>query len=148
MTPLMQTKSHEYLQETDLPAFAREYAENWLKPGTVVALQGDLGAGKTAFVRAFLRAVSGTPDLMVPSPTFTLVQQYDLPQITIYHYDLYRMADSSELVELNWQQACSEGLVFVEWPERAGKMLPPHFNITITDGNSDATRNITVEFPQ
>lgn len=145
MTPQAQTKSHKYLQESDLPAFAREYAANWLKPGTVVALHGDLGAGKTAFVRAFIREVMGAPDMAVPSPTFTLMQQYELPDITIYHYDLYRLSDPSELGELNFDQACAEGLTFIEWPERAGKLLP-HYSVTITDGDKDDTRNITVEF--
>jgi len=148
MTPAMQTKSHENLTESDLPALAREYAPLWLRPGIIVALHGDLGAGKTAFVRAFIREVCSASDMAVPSPTFTLVQEYALPEITIYHYDLYRMADASELMELNWQQACAEGLVFVEWPERAAGNLPPHFNFYITDGDSDNARRITVEFPQ
>lgn len=147
MTPQAQTKNHEYLQESGLPQFAREYAELWLKPGTIVALHGDLGAGKTALVRAFIREVLGAPDMPVPSPTFTLMQQYELPQLTIYHYDLYRLSDRSELAELNFDQACAEGLVFVEWPERAGK-LPPHFNVYISDGNDANTRSVTVEAPR
>ncbi|HCM83042.1 MAG TPA: tRNA (adenosine(37)-N6)-threonylcarbamoyltransferase complex ATPase subunit type 1 TsaE [Rhodospirillaceae bacterium] len=146
MTPNMQTKTHEYLHENDLPELAREYAGLWLKPGTVVALHGDLGTGKTALVRAFIRMILDAPDMAVPSPTFTLLQQYDLPDLVIYHYDLYRMTNADELIELNWAQATAEGLVFVEWPERAGKLLPPHFAVHISDANAVDFRNITVAF--
>ncbi len=142
----MQTKTHQYLRETDLPQLAKSLAEQWLTPGTVVALHGDLGAGKTAFVRAFIRVVVGE-DIAVPSPTFTLVQPYETDNVTIYHYDLYRLSDVSELVELNWQAACAEGLVFVEWPERAGRALPPHWRVEISDGDSDDTRAIKITPP-
>lgn len=144
----MQTKTHQYLQENDLAAFAREYAPQWLRPGTVVALHGDLGAGKTALVRGFLRAVMQDNEMKVPSPTFTLVQEYEAPAITIYHYDLYRMADAGELTELNWQQATSDGLAFVEWPERAGAHLPPHWRVTIQDTERDNHRHVIVEAPR
>lgn len=142
----MQTKTHEYLHESDLPALAREYRDLWLKPGTVVALHGDLGAGKTAFVRAFVREVMGA-ETPVPSPTFTLVQPYETGDVTIHHYDLYRLADISELTELNWQAACGEGLVFVEWPERAGNLLPPHWRVEISDGDAADTRMVKITPP-
>lgn len=148
MQTKMQTKTHEYLQESDIAAFAGEYAPHWLRPGTVVALHGDLGAGKTALVRGFLRAVMQDDAMKVPSPTFTLVQEYETPNITIYHYDLYRMADVGELTELNWQQAIADGLAFVEWPERAGTHLPPHWRVTIQDTKRDNQRHVIVEAPR
>jgi tRNA threonylcarbamoyladenosine biosynthesis protein TsaE len=148
MTAILQMKTHNALHENDLPALAQHYLDRWLKAGTVVALQGDLGAGKTAWVRAFLRTAFAAPDMPVPSPTFTIVQEYVHPAIMIYHYDLYRLSHASELVELNFADTCAHGLVFIEWPQRAEKLLPPHWLVTITDGDSHATRNFLLEPPR
>src|SRR4051794_3578112 len=71
-----------------------------LEPGDLVTLSGELGTGKTAFARALIRQLAGNPDLEVPSPTFTLVQQYALPRFALVHCDLYRVADSGELAEI------------------------------------------------
>jgi N-acetylmuramate 1-kinase len=87
--------------------------------GDVILLSGDLGAGKTAFARALVRAIAGTPDLEVPSPTFTLVQTYDLERLPVAHVDLYRIEAAGEVDELGLDEARSERLVLVEWPERA-----------------------------
>ena len=70
------------------------------RPGDVLALSGGLGAGKTVFARAFLRARAGDRALEVPSPTFTLVQAYDLPGGAVWHLDLYRLSDPSEVWEI------------------------------------------------
>jgi N-acetylmuramate 1-kinase len=94
-----------------------------LQVGDCVALWGDLGAGKSTLCRALLRAIADDPDLEVPSPTFTLVQSYEL-RIPVSHFDLYRLADVSELDELGFDEALSTGMCLVEWPERAGRALP------------------------
>ncbi len=84
--------------------------------GVMVTLKGDLGAGKTALARAFLTALGHNGP--VPSPTYTLVEPYDVLQYPVYHIDLYRVASGEELEFLGWDDL-RRGLVLVEWPERA-----------------------------
>jgi tRNA threonylcarbamoyladenosine biosynthesis protein TsaE len=94
------------------------------RPGDALLLEGPLGAGKSALARAFLRAATGDAALEVPSPTFTLVQSYDLPGgVTAHHFDLYRLSGPEGLLELGWDEA-REGIVLVEWPERLGRLAP------------------------
>ncbi|HVZ14901.1 MAG TPA: tRNA (adenosine(37)-N6)-threonylcarbamoyltransferase complex ATPase subunit type 1 TsaE, partial [Bauldia sp.] len=92
--------------------------------GDVVALRGGLGAGKTTLARALIRSLAADAALEVPSPTFTLVQTYATPRLSVAHFDLYRVADSGELAEIGFIDAAGEGAVLVEWPERAGEALP------------------------
>ncbi len=94
-----------------------------LRPGDAVLLQGPLGAGKTAFARALLRAAVGDPGLEVPSPTFTLVQTYTAPGLTLHHYDLWRLDGPAGLTELGWDDATAD-VVLVEWPDRLGALRP------------------------
>lgn len=94
------------------------------RPGDAILLAGPYGAGKTAFARAFLRAATGDPTLVVPSPSFTLVQTYALPGgVEAWHYDLWRIAGADALGELGWDEARA-GIVLVEWPERLGALAP------------------------
>jgi tRNA threonylcarbamoyl adenosine modification protein YjeE len=94
-----------------------------LRPGDLLALEGELGAGKTEFARALLRALAGA-EIEVPSPTFTLLQRYEFAQITVTHADLYRVRDPEEVAELGLDAALRHGAVLVEWPERAEGELP------------------------
>ncbi|MGO4623370.1 tRNA (adenosine(37)-N6)-threonylcarbamoyltransferase complex ATPase subunit type 1 TsaE [Ensifer sp. 2YAB10] len=116
-----------------------------LRPGDCVALSGDLGAGKSTLARAFLRAIADDDGLEVPSPTFTLVQSYDL-RIPVAHFDLYRLADSSELDELGFDEALSQGICLVEWPERADDALPAS-RIALTITHEGAGRSIEIAGP-
>ena len=94
-----------------------------LAPDDVVALSGDLGAGKTTFARALIRELAKDPQLDVPSPTFTLLQTYDLPRVRVVHVDLYRVEHPVELLELDLVESGDGAVVLIEWPERAGSLL-------------------------
>jgi tRNA threonylcarbamoyladenosine biosynthesis protein TsaE len=93
------------------------------RAGDAILLEGPLGAGKSAFARAFLRAASGDPALEVPSPTFTLVQDYDTRLGPVHHFDLWRLDGPDGLHELGWEEA-RDGIVLVEWPDRLGHLRP------------------------
>ncbi|MHC2318886.1 tRNA threonylcarbamoyl adenosine modification protein YjeE [Bradyrhizobium diazoefficiens] len=93
-------------------------------PGDVITLTGDLGAGKTAAARAMIRYLADDEALEVPSPTFTLVQGYELPPFPVMHADLYRVEDESELEEIGLSPLPDATLVLIEWPERAPSALP------------------------
>jgi tRNA threonylcarbamoyladenosine biosynthesis protein TsaE len=94
-----------------------------LKRGDAVLLYGDLGAGKSTLARGLVRALT-KPDEEVPSPTFTLVQQYDARPF-LSHFDLYRLERAEEADELGFDEAMDEGAIVVEWPQRLGDRLPP-----------------------
>jgi hypothetical protein len=93
-------------------------------PGDVITLSGDLGAGKTAAARAMIRYLAGDDALEVPSPTFTLVQAYDLPPFPLLHADLYRVNDPTELEEIGLSPLPEGTVALIEWPERAPSALP------------------------
>jgi tRNA threonylcarbamoyladenosine biosynthesis protein TsaE len=117
-----------------------------LQPGDVVALSGELGAGKTTLVRAILRALGVTEE--VPSPTFTLVQSYETETLVLYHFDLYRLGSTAELGELGIEDALDEGAILVEWPENGlpARLLEDALRISIfADG--PATRKIRLVGP-
>jgi len=116
-----------------------------LRAGDVVALHGDLGAGKSSLARAIIRAIAGDRDLDVPSPTFTLVQSYSL-RIPVHHFDLYRLSGPEELEELGFTEALSEGIVLVEWPERAPEAFAEAITVHLRE--SGQGREAEIEAPK
>lgn len=117
-------QSHNFLTQEQSMAFARNFAEKQIAPGDILLFEGELGTGKTALIREMIRTLTGNPEEIVPSPTFTLVQNYESDRMDIRHFDLYRLTDESEIFELGWEEALSGPVVFVEWPERLGEMVP------------------------
>ena len=110
--------------------------------GDMVALYGNLGVGKTVFARAFIRARVGE-DEEVPSPTFTLVQSYECDPIPIYHFDLYRLNTSDEILELGFEDCMANGSVLVEWPDRLGSYIAPdRLDVEIRQGALTDQRHI------
>jgi tRNA threonylcarbamoyl adenosine modification protein YjeE len=98
---------------------------NSLERGDFVTLSGDLGAGKTTFARMLIRHLADDPAIEVPSPTFTLMQVYDLPRFPLAHIDLYRLSKAQELTELGFDDLPEDAVVLLEWPDRAASRLPP-----------------------
>lgn len=99
-------------------AWARGFAKKLHAP-TCVALHGDLGMGKSEIARTIIQTLRGA-DTVVPSPTFTIVQNYD----GISHFDLYRIEDASELIEIGLAHAITNDITLIEWPNIAADMLP------------------------
>jgi tRNA threonylcarbamoyladenosine biosynthesis protein TsaE len=117
-----------------------------LRPGDLLALRGDLGAGKTTFARALIQQLNPA-ESEVPSPTFTLVQSYKVPQGALTHYDLYRLAAPEEVYALDWDEA-RQGIVLLEWPERLGTLLPAiRFELTLEHTNNENSRRATLTGP-
>ncbi len=120
------------INENDTLSYGEKFA-NQLKPGQLIYLHGDLGAGKTTLVRGILRGL-GYQD-KVKSPTFTLVEPYEFEHFSLYHLDLYRLTDSDELEALGFRDYLqASSICLIEWPENAADFLPAadlHIHIEI-----------------
>lgn len=129
--------------EADTRALAAELSA-FLTVGDIIALDGTLGAGKTAFARALINAMPGNVE-DVPSPTFTLVQTYQRGDSEIWHFDLYRLESPEDAFELGIEDAFADAISLIEWPDKLGPYLPSrHLRITLAqDGESD-TRTLEI----
>lgn len=123
-----------HVSETEMETRAAELAAQIHAPYALM-LQGDLGMGKSSFARALIRSLSHDKNLIVPSPTFTMLQLYDTPRGSVYHFDLYRLTASEQVYDLGWEEALDH-IVIVEWPERLETLTPPHA-ITLHFENGD-----------
>jgi tRNA threonylcarbamoyl adenosine modification protein YjeE len=136
---------HPCVDEAMLARLA-ELVSAILRRGDVITLQGDLGAGKTTFARAVLRAFLGEAALEVPSPTFTLVNTYENGRLPIAHFDLYRLETDADVRELGLEEAVACGVVLIEWPERARPLLPgDRLDVRITETADPDMRTIDFE---
>ena len=116
------------------------------KAGDVILMHGTLGMGKSAFCRAFIRAVAENPHEEVPSPTFTLVQIYELDRVPVWHFDLYRLSDPEEVHELDIEDAFSDAVSLIEWPDRLEYLTPENrLDIHIDPGSSPDGRVFKLE---
>ena len=115
------------------------------RPGDLIALHGTLGMGKTEFARAFIRHLAGLEE-EVPSPTFTLVQSYDTPAGTIWHFDLYRLTRAEDVWELGLEDALADGITLIEWPDRLGSTLPARrLDLSLRAGDGPAARHALLD---
>jgi tRNA threonylcarbamoyl adenosine modification protein YjeE len=135
-----------FLEDDATTALLGEDLALALKARDCLALSGDLGAGKSSLARALLRAIADDDSLDVPSPTFTLVQSYDL-RIPVSHFDLYRLGHPDELVELGFDEALQNGICIVEWPEMAEGDLPAS-RINLKLEHEGKGRRVTIKAPE
>ncbi len=111
-----------------------------LRGGDQIGLSGPLGSGKTELARALIRAKAGA-EVEVPSPSFTLVQDYTYGDLTIRHVDLFRIEQAEELVELGLDRAATDEVWLVEWPERApGLLAEDHLDVTLDQATAPGAR--------
>jgi tRNA threonylcarbamoyladenosine biosynthesis protein TsaE len=114
---------------------------NIAEPRDIIALTGNLGLGKTAFARAFIAALGGSGE--VTSPTFALVQVYELSCVNVYHFDLYRIENLEEIFELGIEDAFADGISLIEWPDRMASYLPPErLDIFFSNGHDENARRV------
>ncbi len=137
-----QAPARHEIEHGDLGAMRRlaEALALILAPGDVIALRGDLGAGKTTFARFLIHALSGGREGEVPSPTFSLLQTYETARGRICHFDFYRLSGEEETVEIGLDEALGEAICLIEWPERAEAALPEtRLEIAIAEIAEDET---------
>ena len=114
-----------------------------LSPGTILAYEGDLGAGKTAFTRGLARGLGATD--MVTSPTYTIVNEYLSGRLPLFHFDMYRLASSDDLWDIGWEDYLERGGVCaVEWSENVDDAMENAILVTIEKTGEDS-RRITIE---
>ena len=139
--PALASGARVAMTRAELSAWGESFGHA-VSPPLVIALAGDLGAGKTTLAQAICRGYGVTEP--VTSPTFALVHRYEAPRSPVYHLDLYRIERPSELVNLGWDEiTMSHALVIVEWPERAGDLIPAgHVPIDLEYAPSDPERRV------
>lgn len=136
-------KEYQSFSEKETQKIGEDIAAH-LKPGTVITLTGDLGAGKSVFARGIAKGlgISGP----IPSPTFTILQEYVQGRIPLYHFDWYRIEDEEELYEIGVEEYLyGQGICLIEWPQKAEKVLPKEYiSIKIVKGEEPNVRKILV----
>ena len=131
--------THHLKSEDQTNAFGSRLARA-LGPGDLVTLTGPLGVGKSHLCRAIIRAVLNDPVAEVPSPSYTLVNTYNVGTPEIWHADLYRLGDASELTEIGLEDAVDHALVLIEWPDRWPDLPPRRLDLTLAFSDGDRRR--------
>ncbi|HEY3043961.1 MAG TPA: tRNA (adenosine(37)-N6)-threonylcarbamoyltransferase complex ATPase subunit type 1 TsaE [Vicinamibacterales bacterium] len=139
----MQTKTIVTSSETETAAVGRDLAAE-LSAGSVVLLFGDLGAGKTAFVRGLAEGL-GIRSEAVSSPTFTIMQEYRGGRLPLYHVDLYRLDDPREIDELGLDELTADGILGIEWADKLRQPPSEAINVRIQLDDKDR-RRVSIEF--
>ena len=140
----MTNQAFENVTEQELERLAHLLAP-LAQPGDFIALEGELGAGKSVFARAFIRTIMGQNELDVPSPTYNLVQTYapPAPLPEIWHVDLYRLEKPEDLIELGLEDAGRDAVLLVEWPDRLARQVPSDIlKVAITRGPNENLRHV------
>jgi len=138
--------THTSYSEADTCLLAARLAHE-LTPGMVVAMVGDLGAGKTCFVRGLARTLGVPEEVPVTSPTFAIMNVYDQGRMPVYHFDLYRLADEDELEAVGFRDYVGgTGVAVIEWADRIPGVMPvKSVWVRISDGEKANERTIVVE---
>lgn len=141
VVPPLAAKGRLTLDENEMKTWGKELGEA-IVPPLVVSLSGDLGAGKTTLTQAICEGYGVSES--VTSPTYALVHRYDAEKSPVYHVDLYRLDNESQLTNIGWDDLLAErALVIIEWPERAGNRMPEgHLHIDIEYVDGDAGRRV------
>jgi tRNA threonylcarbamoyladenosine biosynthesis protein TsaE len=141
VVPALASRARVAMTRAELVAWGEAFGRAASAP-LVIALAGDLGAGKTTLAQAICHGYGVTEP--VTSPTFALVHRYHSPRSPVYHLDLYRIERPSDLINIGWDEiAASHSLVIVEWPERAGPLIPAgHVPIDLEHSAEDPDRRV------
>ncbi len=137
------TKTFITNSEKETYDVAKEFAKT-LTPGQIVCMYGDIGAGKTVFAKGVCASLGVTEH--ISSPTFTIVNEYEGNAFTIYHFDLYRIAEPDELYEIGFHEMLdSGGVSIIEWPQMAGELMPQKHTKVYVERLEEDSRKITIE---
>ena len=141
VVPPLAERGHLTLDEAELRHWGAELGES-IKPPLVISLTGELGSGKTTLAQAI--CIGYGVEEPVTSPTYSLVHRYDAPRSPVYHVDLYRLDNESQLTNIGWDDILADrALLIVEWPERAGNRMPDdQLHIDLGYAAGDSTRRI------
>jgi tRNA threonylcarbamoyladenosine biosynthesis protein TsaE len=140
VVPPLAARGRLSLNKTELERWGEEFGAA-ASPPLVVSLRGELGTGKTTLVQAICRGYGVSEP--VTSPTYALVHRYDSPRSPVFHVDLFRLENQRQLTNIGWDDiVASPALVLIEWPERAGTLLPKHVPIALEYVPEDDDRRI------
>jgi len=138
----MKTGTFTVNNEEETQKLAQELAHS-LNTDDLLLLSGPLGAGKSVFARAIINTLSDHQN-DIPSPTFTLIQQYETSKGLLHHFDLYRIENPEEIYELGWEDTAGQQLAVVEWPEKLGFLRPTDYIEVIIQPLDGTRRSVTI----